>query len=124
MSSSSGAARSARPRCAQRPRLARASLGPFFETAGLPGARSGVAVATDGTYIYALGGENQQGKYDTVFYARPAANGRISAWQTATLMRFRVTIDDADAEVHDGWLYLVGGTNMVGSRRIPTHRIR
>lgn len=82
--------------------------------------RRALAAATDGRYLYVIGGVDHRGRYvKTVEYARIRADGSLSRWRpTAALSTGRFYL----AAVYlNGYLYaLGGGTGPLGSDNTPT----
>jgi hypothetical protein len=80
------------------------------------GAGAGLAqfsgVAYDG-YIYAVGGENGSGTFQTnVLYAPIYANGNVGTWASAGTLPTAVT--DLSAVVYNNYLYALGGQDGAG----------
>ncbi|GEM_PF-3186186 len=73
----------------------------------LPAARYRHASAVGKGYVYAIGGGNAGGAYDTVYKAKANADGTLGAWAATTALpaqRFYPT-----AGVANGYLYVLGG---------------
>lgn len=64
-------------------------------------------------YLYVLGGSNASTVYNTVYYAPlDPVNGSVGTWQVGT--SFATARTGARAFVTNGYLYLVGGSTVVG----------
>lgn len=82
--------------------------------------RRALAAASNGHYIYAVGGINGQGHYvKAVEYAKIRPDGTLGAWRTTTpLPRGRIYL--AAAVVKDHLYALGGGMGPLGSGNTPT----
>lgn len=90
-----------RPQAASPPR---AAVSRWLARAPLPAARSRMAVVTDGTRLYAIGGETAAGLSDQVTVYDPRSN----SWQTAA--RKPTAVANAAAVWLNDRIYVAGGT--------------
>lgn len=80
-------------------------------SAQLPDSRTEFATVVVSNTIYVLGGSITGGDaYDTIYYAKPDANGNISAWHQATRKLPRPTMKHS-AVAYNGTIYVLGGTD-------------
>lgn len=84
-------------------------LNGWKKTASLQVGRYGLASASYGKYVYALGGLTGLEYLASVEFAQVQDNGELSNWQNSTeLTEPRATFSTV---VYKDWIYVVGGTN-------------
>ncbi|MBI2018940.1 hypothetical protein HYS96_04535 [Candidatus Daviesbacteria bacterium] len=82
------------------------STGAWATTTALPATRRGTAAGTANGYVYVAGGNPST----TVYYARPASNGTISAWTTNS-NSLPAAVMDPSYVMANGYFYVLGGIN-------------
>ncbi|MFA6029224.1 MAG: LamG-like jellyroll fold domain-containing protein [Elusimicrobiota bacterium] len=86
------------------------SSSPWAQTTSLPAARTSFAFASQGSYIYVLGGlDNNYASMSTVWYAFVNGDGTVGAWQTGGALPYAA--GTAFAVESQGALYFMGGNN-------------
>ena len=87
-------------------------LNPWRKSSPLQAGRYGLATATHGRHIYALGGLSGAAYLDSIEMAQWGSEGRLSAWRYTTPMPS--PREGATAVVLDNTIYLIGGSNRDG----------
>ncbi len=81
-------------------------------TSPLQTGRYGLATASHGDYLYALGGLSGAEYLDSVEKSKVGGHGELAPWQTTTaLSQARATFSVA---TYRDWIYVIGGTNRDG----------
>lgn len=79
----------------------------------VPTATCGAEAATYNGYIYVHGGTGAAGTSDDIYYAKPNADGTISAW--TTISSGPIDHQDLGMVAYNGFLYLIGGEQVNGT---------
>jgi N-acetylneuraminic acid mutarotase len=80
----------------------------------LPQAMHYAASVTYNGYVYFMGGYNNSGTQNTVYYAQLNSNGSVGTWNTSANVLPSAT-DNATAVVNNGYVYIMGGENSSGA---------
>ncbi len=90
-------------------------IGSWKKTSALKAGRYGLASAKNSTTLYALGGLTGLEYLNSVEKSNVLSSGELSSWQQTTAMTTaRATFN---AVVHNGYFYVLGGTNRNGYLR-------
>lgn len=92
------------------------------ETASLPGGLRHGAAFSAGNFVYVLGGSDDNGPVDTVYYTVVHADGSLGFgaddhWE-ATIRPLPEGRSSAAWVVHDGWIFLIGGITAPGAASV------
>jgi hypothetical protein len=93
---------------------ANGSVGSWASTATLPTANCNGAATAHNGYIYVVGGTSALGTSDDIYYAKPNADGTITAWQTASVA-LTTPLRHHSLVAYNGYLYAIGGQVAGGS---------
>jgi hypothetical protein len=74
--------------------------------------RYGLAAATHGGYVYAIGGLSGANFYDAIERSPINADGSLGEWQSVS--NLPAPFADVGIATHGDWIYLIGGTNRDG----------
>jgi hypothetical protein len=90
------------------------SVGAWTTTTSFPTANCNAAVTTYNGYIYVNGGTNSAGTSDDIYYAKPNADGTITAWATASTA-LTTDLRHHQAVARGGYIYFIGGEKIDGT---------
>ncbi|MEI9914395.1 MAG: hypothetical protein WDN66_05495 [Candidatus Saccharibacteria bacterium] len=83
------------------------TIGSWTATSTLPLIRADASAAAYNGYIYEIGGFNNSGSVNTVYYAPVNADGTLGSWNTTTVLpsatQYQTSVE------YNGYLYLIGG---------------
>ncbi|PKL07343.1 MAG: hypothetical protein CVV53_00105 [Spirochaetae bacterium HGW-Spirochaetae-9] len=107
------------------PRVSKALLGEegeaegWQESASLPGGLRHGAAFSAGNFVYVLGGSDDKGPVDTVYYTAVHADGSLGFgaddhWE-ANIRPLPEGRSSAAWVVYDGWIFLIGGVTATGA---------
>jgi len=87
-------------------------LSSWHGTAALIQGRYGLAAASHGGYLYALGGMSGATFYDVIEKNHVAADGALDVWHNTTPLP--APLADLGVAVYRDWMYVIGGTSPKG----------
>ncbi|HEU5187390.1 MAG TPA: hypothetical protein VFT87_02700, partial [Candidatus Saccharimonadales bacterium] len=91
------------------------SLSSWTATTSLPQTLGDPAATVYNGYIYIHGGADTAGNSQDVYYAKPNADGTITAWATQDNPTNLIDHVGAGMTAHNGYLYITGGEQINGT---------
>lgn len=90
------------------------SVGTWNTTTSFPTANCNGAATSYNGYIYVNGGTSSAGTSDDIYYAKPNADGTITAWTTASTP-LTTDLRHHQAVARGGYIYFIGGERVDGT---------